>query len=436
MPSAPSPVIAVTREEDPSVPGQSGWVLGQTYASLASARSARPASNELLRAVGALLLRSTDGGRSWTQQAVLGESSTTEAGRIRQTGLAAFYLDPDNGLLVQFLGEVLLKSGSSEIAWGSAVGYGPHTGRIFYRISRDGGLTWEPPQQLIESGSRYSSEHWARDVWYGRSALVIEGQTPYKLRDGTIAIPAYLWPTDDYMQRVLDEQNWPEGLRNSAPYFVESRCLLARWKPDLSGLTWHSGGPIRVAGGWTGGGTLGSDEPAVAYLDARRWFAVVRTGTAQPADFKAKNIPMLRQCSRTEDGGRTWRLSEPLRFDDGATVYSPCAWSAFAHSRRTGKWYWIGNILSEPTWGDCDPRYPLQIVELDPWALRLRKSTLTIIEDRRPEDDRWVRFSNFRVYEERGSGDLILLMQKSYCEFAPSGLPTPSYRYRINLPAR
>ena len=50
------------------------------------------------------------------------------------------------------------------------------------------------------------------------------------------------------------------------------------------------------------------------------------------------------------------------------------------------------------------------------------------------EINKWVRFSNFRVYEERGSGDLILLMQKSYCELAPAGLPTPYYRYRISLP--
>ena len=428
MPSAASPAITVTREDDPPVPGQSGWVLGQTYASLRS--------DDLLRAVGAVLLRSTDGGRTWTQQEVIGESTLTQTGLIRQSGLATFYLDPDNGLLVQFMGEVMIKAGRAELAWGSAVGYGPHTGRILYRISRDGGLTWGPQQQLIESGGRFNDQHWARDVWYGRSAMVIEGQRPYKLPDGTIAIPAYLWPNDEYMKRVFDEQNWPEGLRASAPYFEESRCLLARWKPDLSGLAFTSGGPMRVAGGWTSGGTLGSDEPAVAYLDAHRWLAVVRTGTAQPADFKAKNIPMLRQCLTSEDAGATWGLSEPLRFDDGTTVYSPCAFSAFARSKRTGQWYWIGNILPEPSWGDCDPRYPLQIVELDARTLRLKKRTLTVIEDKRPEDDKWVRFSNFRVYEERGSGDLILLMQKSYCEFAPSGLPTPYYHYRIHLPER
>jgi len=59
---------------------------------------------------------------------------------------------------------------------------------------------------------------------------------------------------------------------------------------------------------------------------------------------------------------------------------------------------------------------------------------VTIIQDKEPDDDKWVRFSNFRAYEERGSGDLIVLMTKSYCEFARAGLPTPAYRYRIKLP--
>jgi hypothetical protein len=170
----------------------------------------------------------------------------------------------------------------------------------------------------------------------------------------------------------------------------------------------------------------------VACLDDHRWFAVVRTGTAQPADFKAKGIPMLRQCSVSQDGGKTWSLSEPLKFDDGSTVYSPCAWSTFIHSTRRDRWHWIGNIIAEPSWGDCDPRYPLQIAELDPRTLRLNKRTLTVIEDKAPGDDKWVRSSNARAYEERGTGDFILVMRKSYCELAAAGLPAPAFTYRIH----
>jgi len=70
-------------------------------------------------------------------------------------------------------------------------------------------------------------------------------------------------------------------------------------------------------------------------------------------------------------------------------------------------------------------------VELDAKTRRLKRDTVSVIQDREPGDDAWVRFSNFRVYEERGSRDLILLMRKSYCELARAGLPSPGYRYRI-----
>lgn len=247
-------------------------------------------------------------------------------------------------------------------------------------------------------------------------------------------IPAYLWLTAPYMERIFDEQQWPEELRRDAPFFIEARCLTARWKPDLSGLEFVSGGPIRLRGGYTNAGTCGSDEAAAAYLDDQRWFAILRTSTSHVAEFERRGIPLVRMSAVTTDGGASWHSDGPLRFDDGAHVYSPSAWSVFVRSSRSGKWYWIGNILSEPTYGKCDPRYPLQIVELDPATLRLKRATVTVIDDRAPDDDKWVRLSNFRVYEERGTGDLILLLRKAYCEFAPPGLPTPNYRYRIHLP--
>jgi len=195
-----------------------------------------------------------------------------DEGRVRSTFVATLYLDPDNGLLVRFLSEIICSTGGG-MAYGDAVGYGPRTGRILYQVSRDAGATWEEPRQLIESGTRYNSRHWARDVWYGRSALGIDGQQVQRLRDGTIVIPAYGWPTDEHMARLFEAQGWPEELRRDAPYFMEARCLLLRWQPDLSGLTMSSSGPIQLPGGYTPAGTCGSDEPAVAYLDDQRWFA-------------------------------------------------------------------------------------------------------------------------------------------------------------------
>jgi hypothetical protein len=396
---------------------------------------AAPEGVDMVRGVSAaqvLMLRSRDHGKTWGEPEAIRADEPVAAGLSRGISIACFYLDPDNGLLARFLTEVISKG--SEIAYGNTSGYGPHTARLFYQISRDRGRTWEPRRQLIETGAGYDAVHWARDVWYGRSSLCVEGQTPHKLRDGAIVVPAYLWPTDEYLAARFEGQKWPTELRGDAPYFVEGRCLILRWKPDLSGFDFSSGGPMIADGGYTSAGTCGSDEPAVAYLDDRRWLAVVRTSTSHVDTFRKRNIALLRQRLLTADGGATWSKSDPLRFDDGGTVNSPAAYSQFIRSSRTGKWYWIGNIIPQPHYGNCDPRYPLQIVELDANTLRLKRDTVTVIQDREPNDDQWVRFSNFRVYDERGSGDLIVLMAKSYCELARPGLPTPAYRYRIKLP--
>lgn len=417
--------MIVTREDDTAGPRTSEWVMAQDYA----ARE----GEAMLRAVAGRVMRSPDNARTWDKEfEIVPGNEAAGPGLVRSTSVASFYVDPDNGLLVRFLDEVIAKG--SEIAYGDASGYGPHTMRILYQVSRDAGKTWEPKQQLIESGRRYNERHWARDVWTGRSSLCVEGQTPHKLKNGTIVVPAYLWPTMDFMERRFDEQQWPKELRSDASYYIESRCLLLRWKPDLSGLEFTSGGQITVPGGYTWAGTCGSDEPAIAYLSDTHWLAVLRTSSGHRDTFEQRGIVQLRPCAQTTDGGRTWQIAEPLRFDDGGTFSSPSAWSQFIQSSRTGKWYWIGNVLSAPVYGNCDPRYPLQIVELDRKTLRLKRDTLTVIQDKEPGDDKWVRFSNFRTYEERGTGDFILLMTKSYCEFAPAGLPTPAWRFRIRLP--
>jgi hypothetical protein len=417
--------ITVTREEDSQPPPDSGWVMAQHYAARGGV--------EMLRADKTQMLRSADHGQTWGNAEPIAPSEPVGPGLTRDTSIACFYVDPENGLLVRFLTDIVTKHGG-EIPYANAVGYGPHTMRIFTQVSRDHGRTWEPRQQLIETGAQYDSEHWARDVWYGRSGLCVEGQQPEKLRNGTVVLPAYLWPTADFMTARFEAQAWPANLRQDAQYFLESRCLLLRWKPDLSGFEFSSGGQMVVDGGYTYAGTCGSDEPAIAYLDDQRWLAIVRTSTSQVDDFRQRGIAMPRTCLLTTDGGVTWQTSEPLLFTDGGRVYSSSAWSQFCRSPKTGTWYWIGNVLTEPTYGTCDPRYPLQIVALDDATLQLRRETLTVIQDKEPGDDKWVRFSNFRTYEERGTRDLILLMTKSYCEFAPAGLPTPAYRYRIRWP--
>lgn len=429
MPSTSA--ITVTRLEDFKVEHQTSWVHAQSYASLQN--------DDLLRSMSTAtqlqMLRSKDNGESWALAEVIAEDRAIDEHRRVSNSVPCFYLDESNGLLVRFVSEVLSPIDPHEIAYADAVGFGPHTGRLFYQISRDGGYTWEDRQQVIERGEGFDEDHWLRDAWYGRSSAVIEGRRLHKLADGTIVVPAYLWPTREQTEEVFRQESRPEELWCDAPYLELCVTVFARWRDDLSGLEWESGGMMLAPGGYTHAGTCGTDEPTIAFIDEQNWFAIYRTSTSQIAEFRRRNVPLVRQCGETTDGGRTWDMGRSLTFDDGSPVHSPSAYSEFIRSSKTGKWYWVGNILPEPTYGGCDPRHPLQITELDTQRLCLKRDTVTVVEDMAPDDPELVRFSNFRIYEERGSGDFILLMTKSYCENTPGWpeLPYPSYRYRIRL---
>ena len=85
--------------------------------------------------------------------------------------------------------------------------------------------------------------------------------------------------------------------------------------------------------------------------------------------------------------------------------------SSFIRSSRTGKVYWVGNISRFLPRGN-HPRYPLIIAELDEEMLGLRRETVTIIDDREPDDPADVQFSNFGVVEDPPTGHIVLHMNR------------------------
>ncbi|MDO9464532.1 MAG: sialidase family protein [bacterium] len=427
--------ISVTRELEQRVEGQTGWVHAQSYASLKD--------NSLVRGVerkdAAVMLRSEDNGKTWKDTQVVIPKEKLPNKRIREGDISAFYLDSDNGILVRFVHDRIVSDQSCyeeyvEDFANAGSEKGPKTSRLFYDISRDGGKTWEKRQQLIEKGDEYNSEHWAKDVLYGKSSLVLEGRRLHKLADGTIVAPCYLWPTDEQMKKIFQKENRPQEIWYFKGY-VYTVCLLGRWRKDLSGIDWKSGGHMLLPGGYTSAGVCGSDEPTIAYLDDGRMFCVVRTSASPRHNFRETNIPVLPYCGVSKDKGITWQDIRPLTYSDDSSLYSPSAYSEFIKSSKNGKWYWIANILPEPTYGQCDPRDILQIAELDTKTLGIKKETMAIVENRAPGDPELVRFSNFRVYEERETKDFILLMTKSYSELEKDyfKLPRPSYCYRIHF---
>jgi hypothetical protein len=183
----------------------------------------------------------------------------------------------------------------------------------------------------------------------------------------------------------------------------------------------------------TVGSPCGSDEPTVAVLNDGKLLMIVRPGGMYKDPKRGRHAVPHRAVS--SDGARTWSNIRPLVYSDGSKLYTPSSISRLIRSTKNGKLYWIANIIDRPNYGQSDPRHPLQIAEVDEKTLGIDKRSVTIVEDKAPTDPELVRFSNFKIYEERGTLDFILTMEKSYSEFVTGNPPRPNYRYRIQLPS-
>ena len=225
---------------------------------------------------------------------------------------------------------------------------------------------------------------------------------------------------------LLPMQVCPLGSDFSKPFLIneEAGCFIGAW---ISGetLEWERSEMVKIDPALSSRGLC---EPAIAELSDGSLLMVCRgsntTITRQPG-YKWRAV--------SRDGGRTWSAPAPFTYESGEHFFSPATGSRLIRSSRTGRLYWIGNITPANPDGNR-PRYPLQIAEVDEAEKCLRKQTVHVIEDRQPADPLLVQFSNFRVYEDRESGELVLIMariQERQRDDAKTDLTSPAYEYRI-----
>jgi len=364
--------------------------------------------------------RSRDNGASWSLVDEIPMNAAGPNGLFAEVMLGPLYRDPDNGRIIRFQQQWLFTVPSEQRRTYEELARTrlDNSCQVFYQISSDAGETWGPMQQLMEQGSGFDERHWAQHITFRQGSAVLGAPPPFTKRvDGAMVFPCAIRTPDD-QERFGS---------------IQAGRFLGRWTGDADDITWGSGG--RVPGGGC--------EQAVAMLKDGRMLNIMRLqGQVDPYPFDL----WLRPYALSEDGGETWCEPRPLEFDDGTGLTSPRSWSVLIRSEKNGRLYWIANIL--PGLGTdasvdiqqqfpmrADPRYPLAIVEVDEENLRLKRDTLTIIQDREPQMPRWVRFSNYHVYDDRETGELVLLVLTSYCELqeGQDDLPWPSYRYRIRV---
>lgn len=290
-------------------------------------------------------------------------------------------------------------------------------GRVVAQWSHDGGQTWGEVQPVIVAGG--DLQHWAPGIVHGVDRGVIDNEPVY-VDDRTVLLP-------------LSRTCYAES--GHSAFFAKSAVLIGRWGHDGRSLTWELGSYLALSPRQS---DQGACEMSLSLLPGGRLFATLRARIYGNGQGKATGTS-CRYAAFSDDLGKTWSVPEPLRYDDGGVVFAPASMGKGFYCPRTRHSYLITNMLDRPT-TDCDPRTALQIAELDPQTMRLRRDTVTVIEQRDPErgDAPTIRFSNWSQYEDRETGELVVIMTGcpgNNGRHEQCGVPPHAYEYRIAFAA-
>ena len=172
--------------------------------------------------------------------------------------------------------------------------------------------------------------------------------------------------------------------------------------------------------------TRGAIEGTIVELEPGNILLIMRGSN----DSKPE-LPGYKWMSFSTDNGHTWTEPAPWSFTDGQPFYSPSSCSYLVRHSRTNKLYWLGNISAENPHGNS-PRYPLVIVEVDEKKLTLKRESLLVIDTRHESDGEKMQLSNFAVYEDRISGEFVVICNR-WGQDASDPWHSPSYIYRIQV---
>lgn len=366
----------------------------QTYTSVHGDRMLELASSAMLHRVthddgsttldsyndGTWLRVSEDNGATWTDT---GEKVRLDTGiSEEQLFPAGFALDVRSDRLVQFF--------RGQRADSTCYGYvNQGTYRAFYSVSDDEGRSWSDPVQVVDGSGEYGEDRWGPELKYGVRGALPNGSHSVWLEDGSLLLPLTGY----------------ERLDGTKPWHFRVICARGTWNEDRSAFSWKFGSYFEVG---PDKATSGCCEPSITSLGGDRLSMTTRCQGGAP-----QGLYSTRYSSASEDGGMTWSDPEPLLYDDGSPVWTPASVSAFYDSSKTGKAYWIGNILDGPVHGQV-PRYPLNFAEFDPGRRCLVKASVRLIQDRPEGAHEHVRYTNFGWYEDRRSGDLIITLSEQY----------------------
>jgi len=263
----------------------------------------------------------------------------------------------------------------------------PPRSRFLFNVSGDGGLSWQTARPIIHTGDGCDAHRWMPQFDPEKNMAQFDQPHPITLDDGTLLF----------------------GFTQKMPRYV-TRFFRGQWSERDTTMQWEVSQPIGVP---VDVSSTGPCEPDLLSLGGQRVLATMRA-----QGIPAKQVPSSRQCSVSEDGGRTWSRPQPLKYDDGTPVWVPAALSAFQRHPASGRIFWFANIQSQPVYGQL-PRYPLTMAEFDPQRMCLKRDSVTVIQDLPPgappagdpkQGQLGRRYSNFGHYVDRETNEFVILV--------------------------
>lgn len=283
--------------------------------------------------------------------------------------------------------------------------------RLFYAVSRDGARTWTAPRPVVcdglrdTQGGKYYWMDWAPGVVWGRNRGGFDQPSTLWVPDGTLLVSFYKTAlgTAAHDQAAALRARWKDAASDILSFQIDSYM-------DL---------PHEVS-------SEGVGEAAFALLDSGHVLATTRTSGNKSVGSYARVYAFT-----SADGGRTWSAPFEIKFDDGTSLNVPTSMSKILRCSKNGRLYWCGNMLDEPAIGYA-PRNKFVVIEIAQNPVRFVKESLTVV-DESPIGEGQKRYSNFSLYEDRVSGNPIVIMGEQQATEAWSD-PTfisNGYRYEI-----
>jgi len=333
----------------------------------------------------ALIRRSHDYGRTWTAPVARATGERLSEGTLRRHPRCGFV--DRQGRYLEFWTEGVLPSDNPL--------EGLRAWNICFRVSRDGGRTFNSPAQVIHAGGEFNSSHPLPGVWTGKNCVMLGDMTcvPVSAAGGGILLPAQITPL------APDGQLYnPAG----AYTYTDAVVLLGKWRG--AELEWTASEPVR---GDPASSTRGMDEPTIEFLDNSRLLMVLRG-----SNDRHPEIPGYRWFSVSHDAGNRWTIPQPWTYHDGQKFFSPSACSQLLR-HSSGRLFWLGNITSENPRGNR-PRYPFVLGEVDRGTGLLRRESIRTIDTLQAGEDPILSLSNFFAREDPLTREIAVHMTRLF----------------------